>query len=91
MEEGYIDKFDIERIVSAIEQEFDVEEIEKGEYAIERIDNGSSETHVVNLKTLHCSCKDYEFNCSPKEKELGDKKVCKHIYHCIFRVHSLLP
>lgn len=91
MEEGYIDEFDIKRIVSAIEEKFNLEQIEKGKYKIEHEDGSGSGPHVVDLKTLHCSCDDFEYNCQPKENELGDSKHCKHLYHSMFRVHSMLP
>lgn len=90
MEENYIDKFDIERITRGVEQEFNVEQVEKGQYTIEKADGTGSGPHVVDLKSLYCSCNDYEFNCSKKQSELGDVKACKHIYHCIFRVHSMI-
>lgn len=90
MEAGYIDKFDIKRITSAFEEEFTVKQIEKGQYTVEKSDGSGSGPHAVDLKILFCSCNDYEYNCTSKEEELGDTKVCKHILHCIFKVHSLV-
>jgi hypothetical protein len=90
MEAGYIDKFDIKRITSAVEEEFIVEQIEKGEYTVKSADEPDSDPHIVNLHNLFCSCNDYGYNCTSKEQELDDTKVCKHILHCIFKVHSLV-
>ena len=90
MEEGYIDKFDIERITRAVEQEFVVEQIEKGKYAVKKVGDEDGDPHIVHLKTLYCTCQDYEYNCEPKQYELGDNKMCKHLYHCMFRVHSMV-
>lgn len=88
MEKGYIDKFDIKRITSAVEEDFVIEQIEKGKYAVRN--KSSDDTHVANLKTLECTCPDYEYNCQPKEAELGDKKYCKHLFHSIFSVHGMV-
>jgi len=90
MKEGYIDKFDIERITRGVEEKFDVEQAKKGRYVVQKTEKENPEGYIVDLNILDCSCNDYEYNCSQKKSELGDVKVCKHIYHCIFRVHSLL-
>jgi len=88
MKEGYIDEFDIKRIVKAVEETFKIEQIEKGKYVISNED--STDDHVTDLVSLHCTCKDYKYNCKSKESKTEDEKYCKHIYRAMFEVHGML-
>lgn len=89
MEEGYIDEFDIKRIVSAVEHDMEIEPIEQPEVIV-RDKDGSGTAHVVNIKALTCSCDDYEYNCRKRTDELADDKYCKHIYRVAFERMRML-
>lgn len=88
MKDGYVDEFDIKRIIKSVEESFDIHQIEKGKYAMSSKD--SSDSHITDLVSLHCTCKDYKYNCKGEESIDGDEKYCKHIYRAIFEVHSVL-
>lgn len=90
MKEEHIDKFDLDRIISAVEDKYEVNEVDKSRYKVWNKEKEDPEKHSVNLRTLECTCPDYKYNCQKKERELGDTKVCKHIIHAIFKVHSLI-
>lgn len=90
MEQGYVDDFDLERIIRAIEEEFEVRPIDKPKVLVRRKGDDSDDSHVVNLDRLDCTCEDYIYNCERHENETGDPKYCKHIWHAVFVRAGLL-
>lgn len=90
MESGYIDDFDLKRIISAVEEDLSVSPIEKPEVVVENRTDDEVRGHVVNLKRMDCTCEDYEYNCKPEEEDIGDNKFCKHIYRVVFEKHGML-
>lgn len=76
-------KHNFERITKAVEHEFEWELIEKPKIAVQDLDSDTGESHVVNAKSLLCSCNDFEYNC--KEGE-----YCKHLFHLVFRAGNML-
>jgi hypothetical protein len=90
MKEEHIDKFDLERIINAVEDELTVEEVERGEYDVTSHKDDGDDTYRVNLKKLMCSCPDYKYNCEAKTVDGEDTKMCKHLYRAMFEVHGIL-
>jgi hypothetical protein len=83
MEPGKIEKIDLKRIMSSVEEEMKIKPIEKPQVLVKSSQSDTGDTHVVDLSGPHCSCKDYEYNC-------GDNNYCKHIYHVVFKKHNML-
>lgn len=90
MEVGYIDDFDLERIIKAVEEEMEIEPIEKPEVVVKNLDSDSDSAHVVNLNALTCTCDDYEYNCTGRESETQDEKYCKHVFNVVFKRNGLI-
>jgi hypothetical protein len=83
MKEGTVTKFDLERIITAIEHRMKIEPEEKPKVVVTDLDSDSSDGHVVNLDKLTCTCPDYEYNCRKDN-------YCKHIYRTVFEKHRML-
>jgi len=90
MERGYIDDFDLKRIVRAVEEDLGVEPLEYPEVAVKDFSEEDPTGHVVNIENLWCSCPDYEHNCKSEEKNTTDNKYCKHIIRVVFEKHRML-
>lgn len=76
MKQGKITKFDIERIIRAVEHELKVKPLEKPRVVVKDLDTEGDEGHVVDLDKLECTCDDYEYNC-------GEHQSCKHIHYAV--------
>jgi hypothetical protein len=90
MEHQYIDDFDLERIVKAVEEDLHIKPIERPEVVVKNYSKDEPTGHVVNLDRMECTCKDYEYNCKPTAKEIGDNKACKHLYRVVLEKHDML-
>lgn len=90
MEDGYIDDFDLKRIVKAVEEDLRIKPIEKPKVVVKNHSKEDVAGHVVNLDRMNCTCDDYEYNCQSGEREIGDNKFCKHLYRVVFEKHSML-
>lgn len=90
MEAGYIDDFDLKRIVKAVEENLHIRPIEKPEVVVENHDKEEITGHVVNLRRMDCTCDDYEYNCQSEAKDIGDNKYCKHIIRVVLEKHDML-
>lgn len=85
MKEGYIDDFDLQRVIRAVQHDMELKPIEKPEVVVEDTDSDSDEAHVVNLERKDCTCDDYEFNCESSSKETNQPRYCKHLYYVAFK------
>lgn len=85
MEQGYIDEFDLERIISAVEEDLRLKPIEKPKVVVQNHSKEDPTAHIVNTEQLTCTCEDYDFNCEYEERQIGDNKYCKHIYFVVFK------
>jgi len=90
MKDGYIDDFDLKRIIKAVEEDLVVKPLEKPEVVVQHHKDDNTTAHVVNLEKLTCTCEDFKFNCKPEEKELGDNKYCKHLIRAVLEKHRML-
>lgn len=90
MESGYIDDFDLKRIISAVEEDLQVEPLEEPRVIVENHTEENPTGHVVNLDNMVCTCEDYEYNCMPEMRNTTDNKYCKHIYRVVFEKHRML-
>jgi hypothetical protein len=83
MKEGLVTKHDLDRIVNSIEHEMEIKPVEKPRVVVKDIESDSDDSHIVDLESLTCTCKDFEFNCN-------DSEYCKHIFHVIFKKHRMI-
>lgn len=90
MKDGHIDDFDLERIIKAVEEDMQLKPIEKPEVVIRNPHTDSDDSHVVNLNELHCTCKDYSFNCKSERRKTDQPRYCKHIYYAMFKKIGML-
>jgi len=77
MKEGNITKFDLERIITAVEHSMEINVLEYPELVVEDLESETGEGHVVNLERMDCTCEDYEYNC-------GEEQYCKHLFRAVF-------
>lgn len=85
MEDGYIDDFDMERIISAVEEDMDLRPIEKPKVVVQNHESKTGDSHVVNLEESTCTCDDYQFNCKKEANRTGRDRSCKHILFVAFK------
>lgn len=83
MKNGLITKHDLDRIINAVEHEMQIKPVDKPRVVVKDIESESDDSHIVDMESLTCSCKDYEYNCDSDE-------YCKHIYRVIFEKHRML-
>lgn len=83
MEEGCIDKHDLNRIITAVEHDMIIEPLEKPRLVVKDVDTEGNEGHVVQFEKLECTCEDYTCNCN-------NDQYCKHIYRTVFAKHNML-
>lgn len=83
MKEGHIDKFDLERIIRAVEHDMEINPLEKPRVVVKDLDSENGDGHVVNLDRMDCTCDDYEYNCDSDQ-------YCKHVFRAVFEKHRML-
>lgn len=83
MKQGHITKFDLDRIITAVEHEMEINVLEQPELVVKDLDSETGEGHVVNLEHMDCTCEDYEYNCDPDE-------YCKHIFRAVFEKFRMI-
>lgn len=76
-------KHNFERITKAVEHEFEWELVDKPRIAVKDLDSDTDESHVVNAKSLLCSCRDFEYNCS-------DGEFCKHVWFLVLKQGNMI-
>lgn len=90
MKEGYVDDFDLMRIVNAIEDELVLKPLEQPEVVVQNHTGDDTTGHIVNLDSMDCTCEDYKYNCKSEMKSTSDNKYCKHIYRVVLEKHRML-
>ena len=90
MQEGNITKHQLERLITAVEHEMDIDPLVEPRVAVTDRDSDSNEAHVVDMDNLTCTCSDYEYNCKPEEDSPSDSKYCKHVFRAVFEKHRML-
>lgn len=90
MERGYIDDFDLERIIRAVEEDLEIQPMDYPEIVVRNTTEDEPTGHVVNLDDLVCTCPDFEYTCQSEEGNAGDNKYCKHIIRVVFEKHRML-
>jgi hypothetical protein len=90
MKDGYIDDFDILRVVSAVEDELVIKPIEQPRVVVQNQTGDDTTAHVVNLDTLECTCEDFEYNCKPKMKTMFYNNDGKQKFRVVLEKHRML-
>lgn len=83
METGKITKFDLDRIIDAVEHEFNIVPKDKPKVEVTDLDSDSGIGHIVDVESLECDCSDFKYRCNRGQ-------YCKHIYHTVFRKNGML-
>jgi|APHM01.1.fsa_nt_gi SWIM zinc finger. len=83
MQQGKATEHQLKRILKSIDNDINIQPIEKPKVVVEDTDSDTDESHIVNIDNLTCTCSDMEYNCS-------DGQYCKHVFHVVFRKHGML-
>jgi len=71
------------RIRRAVEHDYEWELVEKPKIAIADEMSNTDKKHVVNCKSLLCSCMDFKHNCNEGE-------YCKHIWYLVLKRSNMI-
>lgn len=83
MQDGNITKFDLERMINAVEDDMIVVPLDEPMVKVKNISNDPPTEYTVDLDALNCDCPDYQYNCD-------DGEYCKHIYFAAFKSIGLI-
>lgn len=72
-----------ERLTKAVKHDFRYELVKEPRIAVTDVTSDSNESHVVNVKSLLCSCDDFEYNCI-------EGVYCKHIWFLVLKQGNMI-